>query len=93
MIRLLTDENFNQRILRGLHRRLPQLDFVRVRDMGLAGFPDLMLLKWAVIESRTILTHDVKTMVPEAKRLLTQGESMAGVIAISKSVGNRPCYR
>src|SRR5215216_1739456 len=65
MIRLLTDENFNQRTLRGLQRRLPQLDFVLVRDVGLAGFPDLVLLKWATNDHRTILTHDVSTMVPD----------------------------
>ena len=86
MIRLLIDENFNQRILRGLRRRLPQLDFVLVKDVGLAGSSDLVLLKWAANENRTVLTHDVKTMVPDAKGLLTQGESMVGVIAIPKSV-------
>ena len=86
MIRLLTDENFNQHIVRGLRRRLPRLDLVSVRDVSLAGFPDLMLLKWAAIENRTILTHDIKTMIPDAKRLLTQGEFMAGVIAIPKRV-------
>ena len=86
MIRLLTDENINQRILRGLHRRLPRLDFVLVRNVGLAGSPDLVLLKWAAKEQRTILTRDIKTLVPDAKRLVAQGEPMAGVIAICKSV-------
>ena len=28
------------------------------------------------------MTHDIKTMVPDAKRLVAQGEPMAGVIAI-----------
>ena len=86
MIRLLTDENINQKILRGLHRRLPLLDFVSARDVGLASLPDLVLLKWAANEHRIILTHDVKTMVPYAKRLVAQGEPMAGVIAIPRTV-------
>ena len=86
MIRLLTDENINQRILRGLHRRLPLLDFVLVRNAGLAGSPDLVLLKWAAKEQRIILTQDIKTLVPDAKRLVAQGEPMAGVIAIRKGV-------
>ena|GEM_PF-3786821 len=34
-MRLLTDENFNGAILRGLVRRLPELDIVRVQDVGL----------------------------------------------------------
>jgi hypothetical protein len=37
MIRLLTDENFDQNIVRGLRRRVPQLDLVSVREAGLAG--------------------------------------------------------
>lgn len=86
MIRLLTDENIDQKILRGLHRRLPLLDFVLARDVGLAGLPDLELLKWAAKEQRTILTQDIKTLVPDAKQLVAQGKPMAGVIAIRRSV-------
>jgi len=82
MIRLLTDENVNNNLMRGLARRLPQLDFVSVRDVGLAGSPDLVLLKWAVNEQRVILTHDLKTMVRDANLLVAQGEPMAGVIFV-----------
>jgi len=82
MIRLLTDENVNNKIMRGLSRRLPQLDFVSVRNVGLAGSPDLVLLKWAANEQRIILTHDIKTMVRDANQLVAQGEPMAGVIFV-----------
>jgi predicted nuclease of predicted toxin-antitoxin system len=82
MIRLLTDENVDNNILRGLGRRLPQLDFVSVRDVGLAGSPDLVLLKWAAKEQRIILTHDVRTLVRDANQLVAQGEPMAGVIFV-----------
>ena len=82
MIRLLTDENVNNKIMRGLSRRLPQLDFVSVRNLGLAGSPDLVLLKWAANEQRIILTHDIKTMVRDANQLVAQGEPMAGVIFV-----------
>jgi predicted nuclease of predicted toxin-antitoxin system len=82
MIRLLTDENVDNNILRGLNRRLPQLDFVSVRDVGLAGSPDLVILKWAAKEQRIILTHDVKTLVRDANQLIAQGEPMAGVIFV-----------
>jgi len=40
MLRLLIDENVNNRILRGLKSRLPELDFVTVKQVGLAGFKD-----------------------------------------------------
>jgi len=82
MIRLLTDENVDNNIMRGLARRLPHLDFVSVRDVGLAGSPDLVLLKWAANEQRIILTHDLKTMVRDANQLVAQGQPMAGVIFV-----------
>ena len=82
MIRLLTDENVDNNIMRGLARRLPQLDFVSVRDIGLAGSPDLVLLKWAANEHRIILTHDFKTLVRDANQLVAEGEPMAGVIFV-----------
>ena len=82
MIRLLTDENIDNDIMRGLARRLPQLDFVSVRDVGLAGSPDLVLLEWAAKEQRIMLTHDINTMVPDANQLVAQGEPMAGVIFV-----------
>jgi hypothetical protein len=37
MLRLLADEDFNNRILRGLLRCLPGLDIVRAQDAGLQG--------------------------------------------------------
>lgn len=82
MIRLLIDENFDHSILRGLIFRLPQLDFVLVRQVGLAGFPDSDLLKWAAKNQRVILTHDVNTMSDYANQLLRRGEPMAGVIIV-----------
>jgi hypothetical protein len=35
MLRLLIDENFNQRILRGLRLRVPSLDAVIVQDTAM----------------------------------------------------------
>ena len=60
MLRLLIDENFNHDILRGLIRRVPELDFLVVARIGLAGTPDVDLLRWAAQETRTIATHDRK---------------------------------
>jgi len=86
MIRLLTDENVDNNIMRGLSRRLPHLDFVSVRDVGLAGSADLVVLKWAAHEQRIILTHDRKTMIPDANHLVAQGEPMAGVIFVPEQL-------
>ena len=40
MIRLASGENFDGDIVRGLLRRVPELDLVRVQDADLAGSPD-----------------------------------------------------
>ena len=82
MLRLLIDENIDHRILRGLLRRIPQLDFIIPARAGLAGLADPELLKWAARADRAILTHDVQTMLPYAEQLLIQGELMAGLIVV-----------
>jgi uncharacterized protein DUF5615 len=86
MIRLLTDEDFNHAILRGLIRRVPHLDFLLVHDVGLTGQPDPVLLRWAASKHRTIITHDVKTMVRYAEQLLRQGDPMAGLIVVPQTL-------
>ena len=86
MLRLLIDENFTHRILRGVKSRLPELDSVFVRQIGLAGSKDPVLLKWAGQNDRTILTHDIKTMGPYAKQLMMEGEPMAGVIIVPQKM-------
>jgi hypothetical protein len=40
MLRFAADENFNADIVRGLRRRLPEVDIVRVQDVGLSGADD-----------------------------------------------------
>jgi hypothetical protein len=45
MLRLATDEDFNNRIVRGLLRRNPDLDIVRAQDAGLRGRGDLEVLE------------------------------------------------
>ena len=46
-VRLLADENFNGAIVRGLLRRNPEVDVVRVQDVGLTGSDDPTVLEWA----------------------------------------------
>ena len=87
MIRLLTDENFDHDILRGLIRRVPHLDFVLVHDVGLTSQPDPVLLKWAASKHRSILTQDIKTIIPYAEQLMRQGQPMAGLIVVPQSLG------
>jgi predicted nuclease of predicted toxin-antitoxin system len=78
MLRLLADENFNGDIVRGLLRRLPELDLVRVQDVGLATQEDPQILAWAAEHERIVLTHDRATMADYAYERIVAGEPMAG---------------
>ena|ERR1051325_3304945 len=82
MLRLLTDENFDEKILRGLRQRLTGQEFLSVRDAGLAGRPDSFLLYWALQENRIILTHDKQTLTRDAELLVARGKPIAGVILV-----------
>jgi len=84
MLRLATDENFDNRILRGLLRRRPDVDIVRVQDAGLTGKGDAEVLEWAAIENRVLLTHDVTTMKRFVDERLAAGLSMPGVFEVSQ---------
>jgi hypothetical protein len=81
-VRLLTDENFNGSILRGLVRRLPNLDVMRVQDVGLKHADDPTILEWAARESRILLTHDVATIIRYAYDRIAEGLPMPGVIEV-----------
>ncbi len=81
-MRLLTDENFNGAILRGLVRRLPELDIVRVQDVGLIHTDDPDILEWAANEGRILLTHDVATITMYAYERVNQELPMLGVVEV-----------
>ncbi len=81
-MRFLTDENFNGAILRGLIRRLPELDLVRVQDVGLMNADDPTILEWAAREERILLTHDVATITMYAYERINKGLPMPGVVEV-----------
>lgn len=86
MFRFAADENLNNNIVRGLLRRLPELDIVRVQDVGLSGADDPTILAWCAEQERLMLTHDVATMTRYAYERVGRGESMPGVFEVNRSV-------
>jgi hypothetical protein len=52
MLLLVSDENFNGDIVRGMLRRRPDLEIVRVQDVGLTQTPDPDILEWAAGQGR-----------------------------------------
>jgi hypothetical protein len=83
MLRLLADENFSGDIVRGLLLRQPELDLVRVQDVGLFGADDPDILAWAAENDRIVLTHDVATMSDYAFERVAAGVKMAGVFILN----------
>ena len=86
MLLLAADENFNNDIVRGLLRRKPELDIVRIQDVGLSGADDPTVLEWAAQEGRVLLTHDVSTMTHHAYERVRAGKSMPGIFEVSRDL-------
>ena len=85
MLRLAADEDFDNDILRGLLRQKPDLDIIRVQDVGLSSADDPAILEWAAREGRVLLTHDVSTMKQYAYERVLSGKYMPGVIEVSQT--------
>ena len=79
MIALAFDENFNNDVLRGLLRRNPALDVVRVQDAGLISLDDPAVLAWAAAEDRVLVSHDVATLTAFAYARVQAGLRMPGL--------------
>ena len=86
MIFLAADENFNNDIVRGLLRRKPDLDIVRIQDEGLSGADDQAVLEWAAQKGRILLTHDVSTITHYAYDRVRSGRPMAGIFEVSPDI-------
>jgi predicted nuclease of predicted toxin-antitoxin system len=86
VLRLLTDADFSGRVVRGLLRRRPDLDLVRVQDIGLRQASDPDILERAAQAGRVLLTHDVSTMRAFAYRRVELGERMPGVVVVPQTL-------
>ena len=83
MLSLLSDENFNGSIVRGLFLRQPDLDLIRIQDVGLIEADDPRILRWAAEHDRIVLTHDKATMPDFAYERLTKKAPMSGLFIIN----------
>ena len=89
MLRFLVDENFNGDILRGLLRRRPDMELVRVQDVGLSQADDPVILEWAAVHHRILLTHDRATVPDYAYQRVTAEQPMPGVFVVNDRLSLR----
>ena len=87
MIRLAADENLDNDILRGLRRRFPDLDIIRIQDTQIYEAPDSMVLDWTNAEGRVLLTHDRRTMPDAFYARMASGLALPGVLIASADPG------
>jgi predicted nuclease of predicted toxin-antitoxin system len=89
MLKFLSDENFNGDIVRGLFLRQPNLNLLRIQDVGLRELDDPAILNWAANNERILLTHDRATMPDFAYDRLLSGQQMSGVFLINDRMPTR----
>jgi hypothetical protein len=85
-MKFLADENCEGAIFRGLLRRKPDIDLVRVQDVGLSEADDPTILEWANRAGRILLTHDRRTMPGYAYQRMSEGKSIAGMIIMRATI-------
>ena len=93
MLRLLSDEDVPGDIIRGLRHRRPELDVVRVQEVGLMASIDLVILDWAAREGRQIITRDRNTMTGHAYDRIALGLSMPGLFVIPERMPIGPAIK
>ena len=86
MIGLAFDENFNHDLVRGLLRRSPRLDGIRIQDANLSGQNDPAVLEWAARQGRVLISHDVSTITAYAYERVAAGKAMPGVFEVPRTV-------
>ncbi len=77
--RFLTDHDFNERIVRGVRRREPLIEILKIRQVGDPAWSDDQILEFAAQNGLLVLSHDVNTMTAAALQRIAAGLFMAGV--------------
>lgn len=86
MLTFVADENFNNRIVRGLLLKNPSIQIIRIQDTHLAEQDDETILDWVCNEGFVLLTQDVKTIPFFAYERLKAGLPLPAVIIASQDL-------
>ena len=71
--------------MRGLRRRITDLDSRTVQEADLPDASDPAVLDWAATQGRVVITHDHRTMRPCAEDRLKAGMPMTGLILVRQT--------
>jgi len=84
-VRFQADADLDARIIRGLKRKQPEIDFQAAEEAGLRGLADPDVLRVAVDSGRILVTHDPRTMPSHLARFIAARTS-AGVIVVPRNI-------
>jgi hypothetical protein len=73
-------------IFDGVVQHLPNVDIVRVQDVGLLGADDPTILAWAAEQGRILLTNDKKTIPDFVYERLNQGLTTPGAMIFRPNI-------
>ena len=82
MLKLVTDADVNGDLFKAIRHHEPDLDIVRVQDVGLRTARDPEILDWAASQGRIVLTQDRNSMTDYAYRRVDAGLLMPGVFVL-----------
>ena len=83
--RFQADEDLNVKIIAGVLRREPSLDFQTAKTAGILGLKDREVLSAAARDSRILVSHDRETMPAHFARFITESTS-AGLLIVSQNI-------
>ena len=84
-VRFQADADLDGRVLRGLKRVAPEIDFRTATGAALEGISDLEVLGMAARAGRVLVSQDRRTMPTHFRRFVLVAES-PGVILLRESV-------
>ena len=84
-LRLQADADLNQRIVAGVWRLEPAVDFQTATQGVLEGRTDPEVLEYCAGQGRTLVTHDQRTMPLHFATLIASGSS-PGVIIVPQDM-------
>ncbi len=84
-IRFLADADLNFKIVLGLRRKEPAIDFCDAKAACLVGLPDPQVLGLAAELKRVLVSHDRKTM-PAHFMFFIENQSSPGLIILPQDL-------
>ncbi len=79
--KFIADADFDYRVVAGLRRLEPAVDFMSATDAGLRGCSDPEVLRISAAASRVLVSHDRKTMIGHFGRFIAT-EDHPGLVIV-----------